>query len=111
MLASRMVCARAAQIAGGDLLDEARHVDVRGAGRGAGRIEAEQAAVGFHHGGLRIEGGMEVGETFEIARDHLAPPTAAAAAIAVRLLSRRWMKLSTSVRPMFMGGEMRITLP
>ena len=100
----------AAQIAGGDLLDEARHVDVGGAGRGARSIETVEAAVGFHGRGLRIEGGMEVRETFEIARDHLALPTAAAAT-AVRLLSRSWMKLSTSLRPMFMGGVTRITLP
>ena len=39
---------RAAQVAGGDFLDEARHVDVGGAGGGAGRIEAVEAAIGFH---------------------------------------------------------------
>ena len=110
MLASRMVCAHAAQIAGRDLLDEARHVDVGGAGRGTRSIETVQAAVGFHHGGLRIEGGVEVRETFEIARNHRAPPTVAAAT-AVRLLSRSWMNWSTSPRPMFMGGVTRITLP
>ncbi len=100
----------AAQVAGRDLLDEARHVDVGGAGRGAGGIEAIEAAVGFHGGGLRIEGGMQIRETFEIARDHLALPTAEAVT-AVRLLSRRSMKLSTSLRAMFMGGVTRITLP
>ena len=100
----------AAQVAGRDLLDEARHVDVGGAGRGARGIEAVEAAIGFHGGGLRIEGGVEIRETFEIARDHLALPTAAAVT-AVRLLSRSSMKLSTSMRPMFMGGVTRITLP
>ncbi len=49
-----------------------------GAGRGARRIEAVEAAVGFHRGRLRIERGMQIRETFEIARDHLALPTAAA---------------------------------
>src|SRR5579862_3524359 len=37
----------AAQVAGGDFFDEARNVDVGGTGGGAGRIEAEEAAVGF----------------------------------------------------------------
>ena len=57
-----------------------------------------------------IEGGMQIRETFEIAGDHVALPTAAAVT-AVRLLSSSSMKLSTSVRPIFMGGVTRITLP
>ena len=100
----------AAQISGGDLLDEARHVDVGGAGRGTRSVETVQAAVGLHCRGLRIERGVEVGETFEIARNHLPLPTAAAET-AVRLLSSSWMKLSTSLRPIFMGGVTRMTLP
>src|ERR1019366_3325551 len=69
----------AAQIAGGDLLDKARHVDVGGAGGGARSIEAIQAAVGFDHRGWRIEGGVEVRESFEIALNHRTPPAAVAA--------------------------------
>jgi len=44
----------ASEVAGRDLFDEARHVDVSGAGGGAGRIETEEAAIGFGHGGLGI---------------------------------------------------------
>ena len=36
---SRIVSRGAAQISAGDFLDEARHVDVRRAGGGAGRVE------------------------------------------------------------------------
>ena len=100
----------AAQIAGGDLFDEARDVDLGGTGGGAGSVETVQAAVGLHQGGLRIERGVAVWEALEIARNHRAPPTVAAAT-AVRLLSRSWMNWSTSARPMFMGGVRRITLP
>ena len=39
------------EVVAGDLLDEARDVDVRGAGGGAGRVEAVEAAIGFGHGG------------------------------------------------------------
>jgi hypothetical protein len=39
---------RATDIFVGDLLDETRHVDVRGAGRGTRGVETEQAAVGFY---------------------------------------------------------------
>ena len=53
---------RALQVAGGDLFDEARHVDVGGAGLHAGRIEAEEAAVSLGDGGLGGERGVQVGE-------------------------------------------------
>ena len=53
---------RSAQVAAGDLLDEARHIDVRGAGARAGRVEAVEAAVGFHHRGARFERRMDLGE-------------------------------------------------
>ena len=46
---------RTAQIAGGDALDEAGNVDVRGAGGGAGRVEAVKAAMRLDQGGLRRE--------------------------------------------------------
>ena len=42
----------AAKIVLGDFLDEARNVDVRGAGGGAGGVEAVEAAVGFGKRGL-----------------------------------------------------------
>ena len=44
---------RAAQVAGGDALDEARHIDMRGTGDGAGRVEAVEAAIGLNDCGLR----------------------------------------------------------
>jgi hypothetical protein len=50
------------EVAGGDFLDEARDIYMRGAGAGARRIKAEQAAVGFRHGCLRTERRMEFGE-------------------------------------------------
>src|SRR5205814_10611579 len=53
---------RAAQVAARDLLDEARHIDVGGAGVGAGRVEAEQAAGGFHHRLLARERSMDFRE-------------------------------------------------
>ena len=37
-----------AQIAGADAFDESRHIDVRGAGRGAGRIETIETTIGFN---------------------------------------------------------------
>ena len=43
---------RTHQISGGDFLDEARDVYMRGASGGTGCIEAEQAAVGFCNGCL-----------------------------------------------------------
>ncbi len=51
---------RAHQVLRGDFLDEARHIDVRGTGRRAGRIEAVEAAVGFDQRFLRSEGGMQI---------------------------------------------------
>src|SRR5271154_3129297 len=54
---------RAAEIARGDLLDEARNVDVGRAGRSAWRVEAVEAAVGFDDRRLRGEWRMEVRET------------------------------------------------
>jgi hypothetical protein len=56
---------RPAQIARSDALDEARHIDVRGTGSGAGRVEAVQAAVGLDHGGLRSERRLELAEPLE----------------------------------------------
>ena len=53
---------RAVEIVGGDFFDEARDVDVGGAGLHAGRVETEEAAVGFGDGGLAVERGAEVGE-------------------------------------------------
>ena len=57
---------RAARIAAGDLLDEAGNIDVRGAGVGARRIEAVEAAVGFHQrlaaSQRRMDLGKAVGE-------------------------------------------------
>ncbi len=51
---------RAFEVIAGDLLDEARDVDVRGTGGRAGRVEAVEAAVGFSHGGRLIERRMQV---------------------------------------------------
>ncbi len=53
---------RSAQVAAGDLLDEPRDIDVGGAGAGAWRVEAVEAAVGLDDGGARFEGGMDLGE-------------------------------------------------
>src|SRR6516165_1852172 len=53
---------RAAQIALRDFLDEARDVDMGGAGSGAGGVEAVEAAIGFDARGLGIERRMEVRE-------------------------------------------------
>ncbi len=50
------------EVAGGDFLDETRDIYMRGAGAGARRIKAEQAAVGFGYGCLRAERRMEFGE-------------------------------------------------
>lgn len=50
------------EVAGGDFLDEARDIYMRGAGASARRIKTEQAAVGFRHGCLRTERRMEFGE-------------------------------------------------
>jgi hypothetical protein len=55
----------AAEIALGDLFDEARNVNVGGTGRGAGSVEAVEAPVGFGEGGLMVEGRMKVRETNE----------------------------------------------
>ena len=51
---------RTPQIAVGNALDEAGHVDVGGAGGLAGRIKAVQAALGFEHGlgGVQWRGGI-----------------------------------------------------
>jgi hypothetical protein len=53
---------RPRQIVAGDLLDEARHVDVRGAGLHAGRVKAVETAVGFDDGGGRGKRRMQVGK-------------------------------------------------
>ena len=52
----------AAQIAARDFLDEFRDVDMRRAGLGTGSVVAKEAARGLDYGGLRSEGGMQVGE-------------------------------------------------
>ena len=53
---------RAGKIAAGDLLDEARNIDVRGAGGGAGRIEAVQASVRLGHRSLPVKRRMQIAE-------------------------------------------------
>ena len=53
----------ALEVVGGDLLDEARDVDVRWAGGGARSVETVEAAIGFRDGGGLIEGRMKVRET------------------------------------------------
>ena len=63
MLASRMVWAEPWRLSEAIFFDEARDVDVGGAGLHAGRVETEEAAVGFGDGGLRGRTrGAEVGE-------------------------------------------------
>ena len=75
---------RAAQVAGSDLLDEARHVDVGGAGPRARRVEAEQAAIGFGQGRLLVERRMQFGEPLQIARNGRAGREAADASLIAR---------------------------
>ena len=53
---------RAAQVAGADALDEARYIDVRWAGAGAGRVEAVEATIRFNDGGLRLERRFDIAE-------------------------------------------------
>jgi hypothetical protein len=53
-----------AQITGGDSLDEPGHIDVCGAGSGAGRIEAVEAAVGLNDSGLGCERRLQFAEAF-----------------------------------------------
>jgi len=53
---------RTAQVAGGDLLDERGHVDVRGAGDGAGRVVAVQALVCLEQRGVIGQRRRDVGE-------------------------------------------------
>jgi hypothetical protein len=48
-----------------DFLDETRNVNVRGAGGGAGSVEAVETAVGFDESGLGIERRMELREATE----------------------------------------------
>ncbi len=57
------------EVVAGDLLDEARDVDVGGAGGGAGRIEAVEAAVGFRNGAVRSNGGCRSGKRAAISGD------------------------------------------
>ena len=52
----------AAQVAGGDALDEAGDIDVCGAGGGAGRVEAVEAAVRLNDSGLGGERGLQLTE-------------------------------------------------
>ncbi len=62
MLASRMRSADPRRLPDRDALDEAGHVDVGGAGGGAGRVKTVQAAVGLNDGGLRRERRLELAE-------------------------------------------------
>ena len=107
---------RAAQIAAGDLLDEARDVDVGGAGGGAGRVEAVEAAVGFARRPLRSEAGMRSGKLLRRFRGTGSAPGApsrppAARCTAARLRPGASRNCPRRVWPMFIGGEMRSTLP
>ena len=49
--------------AGGDLTDEKRDVDIGGAGRDAGRIMAEIAAIRGHQGLVISEGRVQIGKS------------------------------------------------
>ena len=53
---------RSSQVAAGDLLDKPRDIDMRGASRGAGCIEAVEAPVGFGDRGLPVQWGMKITE-------------------------------------------------
>jgi hypothetical protein len=60
---------RAAKIALRDFFDEARDVNVRRAGRDAGRVEAVETAIGFDERRLSIERRMNLGkELLELGR-------------------------------------------
>ena len=48
------------EVVGGDLLDEARDVDVRGASSGTGCVEAVEATIGFSHSRRLVEGRMQI---------------------------------------------------
>ena len=50
------------QVAAGDLLDKTGNIDMRGASRGAGRIEAVEAPIGFGDRGLPVQRRMEITE-------------------------------------------------
>ena len=54
---------RTAQIARTNALDEARHVDMRGASASAGRIKTIQAAVCFNHRSLWRERRLDIAES------------------------------------------------
>ena len=64
---------RADQIVRSDLLDEARNVDVRRAGVRAGRVVAEQAAVGLDQRFLRAQRRKLLGQPL-VAADVRSPP-------------------------------------
>jgi hypothetical protein len=58
--ASRIVLAEPVDVAGSDLADEGRDVDVGGTCAHARRVEAVEAAVGLDYRGARIERRMQV---------------------------------------------------
>ena len=58
---------RAGQIAAGDLLDEARHINMRRTSNRARRIEAVEATICLRHSSLLVEWRMQIAETL----DHL----------------------------------------
>jgi len=53
---------RATEIAAGDLLDEARHIDMGGTSGSTGRIEAKETSICLGHGGLPVKRWMQVAE-------------------------------------------------
>jgi hypothetical protein len=54
---------RAAQIARGNFLDEARNIYMRGASDSARRVKTKEAPHGFYRGGLRLERRMNISES------------------------------------------------
>ncbi len=63
----------AGKVAAGDFLDEAGNIDMRGAGGGAGRIEAVEAAIGFGHRSLPVERRMQISRSARRFPDGPAP--------------------------------------
>src|SRR5579872_374301 len=106
---------RAAQVPGGYLLNEARHIDMGGASRHARRVVAKQAAVCFHHCLLARERRVNIGKSSSqlagTQRRNDVFHTAAMACDRTKLASSCRMNSSTSVLVMFMGGEIRSTFP
>jgi hypothetical protein len=54
---------RTAQVAGSNAFDKSGNIDVGGAGRGAGRVKAVQAAVSLNDGCLRRKRRLQFAET------------------------------------------------